>query len=143
MHLARSSHHPASTFAAILQGEAQRILRNNSNESTWLHNLNTFRIELAARGYSEQELVADFINAYKFSDRQRLLQPKEAKRGQAVLALKLPYTPRTDSLNAQVFLKKLQEAALSDPAAAASLSGARWLVAHARTSSLRMKLQAK
>ena len=139
------SHHPPSTFKAILYGEAQRILIASSTAAAWLTSLNEFRdeLELAARGYSQDELMRDFMGALEYKDRQRLLQPKEAKGGSAVLALKLPFTPRTDHIAAPTFLRSLHAKAESNPAVRALLTGARWLTAHKSTSNLRAKLQAR
>ena len=106
----------------------------------WKQALAEFQTEFLARGYSQAELSANFVGAHKFSDRQRLLERQEAKGGSApVLALKLPYTPRTKHLEAPSFLQLLKAQAEEDPRVSELLSGARWLVAHRRTSNLRAR----
>ena len=95
------------------------------------------------RGYSEQELQEHLLHAYEFADRDRLLKSEGANKGGQVLALKLPFTPRTAQLRAPALVKSLHEAAASDPAVSRSLGDTRWLVAHTRTPTLLGKLRAR
>ena len=143
MQLPRISHHPDSTFKAILTGEAKRILRCTNNKADWLEVMNEYAVELLNRGYSANELLDNFLNANLFSDRSGLLKPRKPPEYNSVLALKLPFTERVRQIGASRLLRQFYEDAMAVPSLNRAFEKTRFVLALQRTPNLRDSLVSK
>lgn len=144
MVLARTSHHPDSTFISILQGEAQRILRLSSSRAAWQQCLAAMHREYTARGYTATEVLTHLCND-EYGNRQGLLSKERATTADstAVVALKLPYTPRGEQLQLPAVLQALRARAMENPQLRRLFQESRWLIANLKTSNLRAKVRAR
>ena len=133
LHLCRNSHHPEHTFKAILTNTAARSLINCSNEADWLATLSRFYREHLARGYTTQELKEHLMDPYKHSDRQRLLEQTQEANQSGVLALKVPFTSRAETLQLREQLRHLEDYIPTVPGVGNTFESTRFVVAELKT----------
>ena len=135
LYLPRDSHHPLATFSSILNGEAQRIIANCSDKSSFLQVLHCKYRQFLARGYKPTELQEHLIQKYQYEDRHRIIAPT-GRANEQVLALVVPYTARAKQLQLQGQLRQFYDWAMSDPVLRERLRNTRWVAAFQRTSNL-------
>ena len=134
-YLPRCSHHPESTFKAILLGEARRMLIVNSSHHTWRRSLITKVQQFSWMGYKPGEVATTFMGAFRWSERASALQDKQ-RNSAPVVAFKVPYNKRTAQLQTSKALQYWREQAALQPELAAAAGSSRWVVAHQKTSTL-------
>ena len=145
MQLARTSHHPTSTFHSALSGAAHQALINCTTETTYMIALLEADMGFNGRGYPLHERTKFLLLKYKYSQRQDLLD-KAAKLTwntsgnlddpEDLVILKIPYTARTLDANTPKRLQDLKTALMKNPLVATALKDTRFLCAHMKTSNL-------
>ena len=100
--------------------------------------------EYTARGYTATEVLTHSCND-EYGNRQGLLSKERATTADstAVVALKLPYTPRGEQLQLPTVLQALRARAMENPQLRRLFQESRWLIANLKTSNLRAKVRAR
>ena len=124
LHLPQTSFHPTATFGSILFGAARRALVASSRPSLMSGSLSTQALQYLSRGYNLNTLKATMLQGCWKRQRQRqrrkqaaefkalkaqALEPKHTLTHGKVIALKLPYTPRSKHLQKYLNLPTLQQ----------------------------------
>ena len=98
-----TSCHPPSVKKGFVKGEAFRILRTNSSETTFEDNISNFKKRLIDRGYP-QTLVENLLSDIKFTERESALL-KHNKERKEILPFVTQYQPSVSILK-EVLLEK-------------------------------------
>ena len=83
---------PPGVMKGFIKGQALRLLRTNSSQTTFEENIRNFAAHLKNRGYPAVTLVVKHLSEVKFSEREMLLTNKDRthKRKFYPLSHKLP-----------------------------------------------------
>ena len=98
-----TSCHPPSVKKGFIKGEALRLLRTNSSESTFEENMVNFRARLVARGYP-RNLIDKHLSEIKFTERKSALKQNK-KDTKYILPFVTQYEPAVPNIK-QVLMKK-------------------------------------
>ena len=98
-----TSCHPPSVKKGFVKGEAFRILRTNSSETTFEDNISNFKKRLIDRGYP-QTLVENLLSDVKFTERESALL-KHNKERKEILPFVTQYQPSVSTLK-EVLMEK-------------------------------------
>ena len=98
-----TSCHPPSVKKGFIKGEALRLLRTNSSESTFEENMVNFRARLVARGYP-RNLIDKHLPEIKFTERKSALKQNK-KDTKDLLPFVTQYEPAVPNIK-QVLMKK-------------------------------------
>ena len=98
-----TSCHPPSVKKGFVKGEAFRILRTNSSETTFEDNISNFKKRLIDRGYP-QTLVENLLSDIKFTERESALL-KHNKERKEILPFVTQYQPSVSILK-EVLMEK-------------------------------------
>ena len=150
LHLPRQSHHPESTFNSILSGTVRRSVVASSNWANHQHEMLSKRDQFFVRGYSSCSLTEslDLQKSHRRKQikkkqsfkqlRRKILQPKAAAdETDRVIALKLPFTCRTMSLQKHLKVTRLQKHINTNCPALSRASLGRFVIANLRTRNIR------
>ena len=150
LHLPRQSHHPESTFNSILSGAVRRSVVASSNWANHQHEMLSKRDQFFVRGYSSYSLTEslDLQKSHRRKQikkkqsfkqlRRKILQPKAAAdETDRVIALKLPFTCRTMSLQKHLKVNRLQKHINTNCPALSRASLGRFVIANLRTRNIR------
>ena len=91
-----SSCHPPGVSKGFIKGEALRLLRTNSSETTFDVNIRQFKSRLHERGYPDT-LVYKVLSEVKFEDRKSAIQQRE-KTNKKILPFVTQYHPAVPNL---------------------------------------------
>ena len=91
-----SSCHPPGVSKGFIKGEALRLLRTNSSETTFDVNIRQFKSRLHERGYPDT-LVYKVLSEVKFEDRKSAIQQRE-KTHKKILPFVTQYHPAVPNL---------------------------------------------
>ena len=98
-----TSCHPPSVKKGFIKGEALRLLRTNSSESTFEENMVNFRARLVARGYP-RNLIDRHLSEINFTERKSALKQNK-KDTKDILPFVTQYEPAVPNIK-QVLMKK-------------------------------------
>ena len=98
--LPNSSFHPEHIFRGWIQGYISRLRLNCTDDVRYLHRRQQFRSQLAARGYSEDNLSAYFeYNPARYLLLNKIaLTPKQNSTLNTKTVFKIRFSPRTSTL---------------------------------------------
>ena len=82
-----TSSHPLGGKRGFITGEALRLLRTNSSETTFEESISTFKSRLITRG-NPHKMIQTTLSEVNFAERQSALQQKKKTRKQI-----LPFVP--------------------------------------------------
>ena len=91
-----SSCHPPGVSKGFIKGNALRLLRTNSSETTFDVNIRQFKSCLQERGYPDT-LVYKVLSEVKFEDRKSAIQQRE-KTQKKILPFVTQYHPAVPNL---------------------------------------------
>ena len=147
LHLPYTSHHPLATFHSILLGEHRRsLIAASSHTAHAVEMLDKFS-QFKGRGYPTGALTSVLLQetTTKASTlkRQRVeaLTRGASKVAQAVIPLKLPFTPRTECISQPLSMAGLQERIAQACPALSKAALGRLVTAHLKTRSLKEHLR--
>ena len=91
-----SSCHPAGVIKGFINGEALRLLRTNSSETTFKTALSNFKTHLEERGFPET-LISTTLVEIRFEDRKLALQQRR-KQNLRIVPFVTQYRPSVPNL---------------------------------------------
>ena len=91
-----TSSHPVGVKRGFIKGEALRLLRTNSSETTFDESISNFKSRLITRGYPH-EMIQTTLSEVNFAKRQSALQQKKKTRKQ-ILPFVTTYHPSVRNL---------------------------------------------
>ena len=91
-----TSSHPLGVKRGFIKGEALRLLRTNSSETTFKESISKFKSRLIARGYPHK-MIQTTLAEVNFAGRQSALQQKKKTRKQ-ILPFATTYHPSVRNL---------------------------------------------
>ena len=153
LHLPRTSHHPDSTFDAILSNEMRRSVIASSSLTNHMSEMVKKQQQFRARGYSNGVLLNRLClqrpirkNSQQefWYTRQRTLRGKtldENKEKTKITALKIQYTSRTRTLQRHLKLSTLQDKIERNSPALSRASMGRFVIANLKTSNIRERIR--
>ena len=149
LHLPRTSHHPDSTFNAILSNEMRRSVIASNSLTNHMSEMAKKQQQFRVRGYSNGVLLSRLClqrpirkssqQEYWYI-RQKMLKSKtqdEMKEKTRVTALKIQYTCRTKTLQRNLKLSTLQDKIERSSPALSRASMGRFVIANLRTRNIR------
>ena len=146
LHLPRQSYHPESTFNSILSGTVRRSVIASSSLANHQMEMTKKRSQFNVRGYHFKSLTQSLglqkqtrkrKEEYK-KLRASYLQPKKAPEdSNRVIALKIPFTCRTRSLQKHLNLPKFQKHIQTQCPALSRASLGRFVIANLKTRNIR------
>ena len=98
-----SSCHPPGVKKGFIKGEALRLLRTNSSETTFKTAVSNFKTHLKERGFPET-LISTTLAEIRFEDRKLALQQRR-KQNLRILPFVTQYRPTVPNLK-QILMKK-------------------------------------
>ncbi|KAL9971793.1 hypothetical protein ACROYT_G018001 [Oculina patagonica] len=98
-----TSCHPPSVKKGFIKGEALRLLRTNSSETTFEENILNFRARLVARGYP-RNLIDKNLSEINFTERKSALKQNK-KDTKEILPFVTQYEPAVPNIK-QILMKK-------------------------------------
>ena len=98
-----SSSHPAGVKKGFINGEALRLLRTNSSETTFKTALSNFKTHLKERGFPET-LISTTLAEIRFEDRKLALQQRR-KQNLRIVPFVTQYHPSVPNLK-QILMQK-------------------------------------
>ena len=147
LHLPRQSHHPDSTFKSILSGTVRRSVIASSSFANHQLEMIAKREQYRVRGYHNLSLTVSLgLQRQTFkrkkeeynSLRRKYLQPKIIQKNpDRVIALKLPYTCKTNVLQKHLKMSKLQKYIHNQCPALCRVSLGRFVIANLKTKNVR------
>jgi hypothetical protein len=155
LHLPRRSHHPDSTFNAIISNEMRRSIIASSSLGNHMREMTKKHKQFLARGYSNgvllsrlclQRPIGKSSQQEYWHIRQKLLRQEttyknKKKEKMKVTALKLRYTSRTRTLQKHLKLSTLQDQIERKRPALGRASMGRFVIANLRTSNIRERIR--
>lgn len=91
-----TSSHPPGVKKGFIKGEALRLLRTNSSETTFENSISNFKSRLEARGYNEK-MIHTTLSEVHFNNRQSALEQKPKSKKQ-ILPFVTTYHPSVRNL---------------------------------------------
>ena len=98
-----SSCHPPGVKKGFIKGEALRLLRTNSSETSYFNAISHFKINLNKRGYPET-LVSRTLGEITFEERKNALL-KKRKQEKRILPFVTQYRPSVPNLKQIIMYK--------------------------------------
>ena len=92
-----TSCHPPRVKRGFIKGEAIRLLRTNSSETTFEECLENFKRRLEARGYPK-EYIESSLSEVTFDSRQSALKSQKHKTTERILPFVTTYHPAVNKL---------------------------------------------
>jgi hypothetical protein len=143
LHLPYSSHHPPHTFKGILNGEYRRSLVVSSDRPTHCVEMVSKAKQFACRGYP-MKLIAETLlqegtrcQAAFARQKEEVMRKPGPEAPSSVIALKLEYTPRSETLRRQLNMTALQNGISQACPGLSAESLGRLVIANTATSNLR------
>ena len=97
LHTHFTSCHPPNVKKEFVKGEALRILRKNSSETTFEEKHSNFKKRLMDRGYP-QTLIENLLSEIKFTEREYKLRKQNSKEEKQILQFVTQHQPSVSTI---------------------------------------------